>query len=292
MQYGVIGLRQVRFLGIRNDAIKYRIARGRLHRLYRGVYSPSPLAPQPRGRWLGAVLSSGDESALSHRDAGAHWNMPSGYGGVVHVTTPRSRHSQPGIHVHRVRSLHPDDVTEHEGIPVTTVARTLLDIAETETYHRFERCFEQAERLNLLDFAQLDATVRRNPGRRGLRPLLSLIAQYRGAPDSRTTLERSLIDFCRAHDIPEPQMNTVVCGYEVDALWPGAKLIAELDSWSFHRGRRAFEEDRERDIVLQLGDYRPIRITDRRMRHDGPRLARELLGLLAAVSPGPAVAGP
>lgn len=282
LQYGVVARSQLIMLGISARQIDRRLTSGRLHCLYRGVYSPSPLAPPLRGRWLGAVLACGDGAVLSHRDAGAHWDLPSGYGRVVNITASRKRHSQRGIKVHGVRSLHPSDVTEHEGIAVTTIARTLLDIAETEPFQGFERCFEQAERLNRLDFGELDATLRRSHGRRGQRPLLSLIAQYRGAPESRTELERNFVDFCRKHHIPEPQMNVVVCGYEVDAVWHEQKLIAELDSWSFHRGRRAFEDDRERDIVLQLARYRPIRVTDRRIRTAASALAREIVGLLAA----------
>jgi hypothetical protein len=276
----VVARWQLLLLGVTAREIELRVEIGRLHRLYRGVYSLSPAAPQLRARWMAAVLSYGEGSVLSHRDAGALLDLCTAGTGVIHVTTARSRHDQAGIRVHRVRKLHPDEVTDHEGIPVTTVARTLLDIAETEPYHRFERCFEQAERLNLLDLNQIEATAKRDRGRRGLRPLLSLTAQFRGAPDSRSTLERNFIDFCRAHDIPEPQMNVIVCGFEVDAVWHDEKLIAELDSWSFHRGRRAFENDRERDIKLALDGYVPIRITARRIHNDARKLADEILRLL------------
>jgi hypothetical protein len=202
--------------------------------------------------------------------------------GRIHVTTSRGRRGQKGIQLHRVRLLHHDDVTEIDGIPVTTIARTLFDIAETRSLYRLELALERAERLNRLDLTAIHATCERNPGRRGLKPLLSLIAEYRGAPDARSKLERRFVDFCREHGIPDPPLNTIVEGFEVDAVWHEQKLVAELDSWSFHRGRTAFERDRERDIALQLVRYRPIRITDRRMRTAPAALAREILGLLAS----------
>jgi hypothetical protein len=173
------------------------------------------------------------------------------YASRIDVTASgRSRHGQQGIAFHRVRALHPADRTIKDGIPVTTVARTLLDLAEVVPYRRLERAFEAAERLELLDLSVLHAVFQRNVGRRGLKPLKALLAEHQGpAPVTRSELERRFIDLCRESDLPVPALNRIVSGLEVDAIWPEQKLVVELDGYAFHNTRRAFERDRARDLA-------------------------------------------
>jgi hypothetical protein len=161
-----------------------------------------------------------------------------------------------------VRRLHPDDVTERERIPVTSVARTLLDLAEVLPLRQVIRAIEQAVRIELFDLGAIEALLGRSSGRHGVKPLNTALAEATGDPPFvNSDWERDLLDFCEDHDIPKPELNVLVEGFLVDALWRDLMLIVELDSWSHHRSHRAFEEDRRRDAVLQLAGYRVLRIT-------------------------------
>ena len=215
---------------------------------------------------MAAVLACGSEALLSHRSAAALWAFRPAAGPLVDVTTTRSRHGERGIRVHRVRALDPEDRTRRDGIPVTTVARTLLDLAETVSPTQLQRAFEEADRLGLLDVRALECLGDRCPGRRGLKPLAALLAMHRDpAPMTRSELERRFLDLCRNAGLPPPVVNATVAGMEVDMLWPREKLVVELDGHAYHRTRAAFERDRVRDAVLQQAGHRVLRVTRRRL---------------------------
>jgi hypothetical protein len=196
------------------------------------------------------------------------------------VMAPRGRHGGPGIRLHRTRFLHPEDTAVRDGIPVTSVARTLLDLAEVLTPRQLERAFEQAERLRLLDVRAVERLCARSPGRRGRKPLASLLESQQALPaDTRSELERRFLDLCRDAGLPLPALNVSLAGFEVDAYWPQARLVAELDSYSFHRSRRSFESDRARDAALQVAGCRVIRITHRRLDGEAAKVIQELRSL-------------
>jgi very-short-patch-repair endonuclease len=163
---------------------------------------------------------------------------------------------------------------------VTTVARTLFDMAEFVSLKRLESAWEEADRLNLLQLRAVEGVCERGYGRRALKPIGRLLSEAQAAMITRSPLEDDFAAFCREHRLPMPSFNTIVLGYEVDALWPAQRLAAELDSWEFHSHRAAFERDRIRDTALQVAGYRTIRITDRRMNNEAPTLASELRALL------------
>ena len=237
---------------------------------------------------MAAVLAAGPYAALSHLDAAAHWALRSVRSGAIQVTvSARGPEHRAGIRVHQVRRVHADDTAIKDGIPVTSVARTLFDSAEMLQMRQLERLFEQAERLRLFDLRALDAVCERNPGRRALRPVKTLLATFREPPATRTELERLLVDLCREYDIPEPAFNVTVAGYEVDAWWPGTNRIAELDSYAYHSSRTAFENDRERDLELTLAGFEVIRITHRMLKGRPAQLAQRIRTFLAAAAPNP-----
>jgi hypothetical protein len=181
------------------------------------------------------------------------------------------------VKVHRVRSLHPEDVAEIDGIPVTGLARTLLDNAELLAIRQTVRMIEEAERRLVFDLGALERLLARSHGRHGVKPLRAALAQLNGEPARvNSDWERDLIDFCDDHDIPRPELNVIVKGYEVDALWRRAKLIVELDSWSHHRGRTAFENDRAKLATLQLAGYVVLPITWRRLEREPEEVARQI----------------
>ena len=232
---------------------------------------------------MAAVLACGPEALLSHRSAAALWELLPSSSPRAHVTVAaRGRARRPGIVLHQVRHLHPDDRAIVDDIPVTSVPRTLLDVAGVETPRRLERAYEEADRRRLLDTRAVAALCERSAGRRGLKSLRALLAERRDPPpDTRSLLERRFLEFCRDHDLPEPAFNVAVAGYEVDAAWPPTPLVVELDSYRFHRGRTVFEEDRARDAALQLADYRVLRVTDRRLKEEPGALAATIRRLLA-----------
>ena len=224
---------------------------------------------QLRGRWMAAVLACGPDAVLSHRDAAHLWDLRRSASARIDVTAPRTRGGLDGIVLHRVRRLDPRDRTAHEGIPVTTVARALLDNAEVLRIRQLERMIEEAERVGLFDLRAIEELCERSHGRRGLRPLVACLgATLEEPPHTKSDLERMFLDLCREADLPTPIMNGYVEGYEVDAHWPGTNLIVELDSWTFHRTRGAFERDHARDLALKLAEYIVLRLTWRQLRND------------------------
>jgi very-short-patch-repair endonuclease len=228
---------------------------------------------------MAAVLSCGQAAVLSHRHAAALWGLTKTSRKVIDVTTTRGHGERHGIDVHRVRRLDPPDRSVRRGIPVTTVARTLLDLAEVVPRRQLERAVDEAERLRLFELKEIEAVVARNPGRRGLKPLRAVIANASEPPATKTELEHLFADFCRDAGLPRPAFNVTVAGYEVDAAWLDAKVVVELDSWAFHGGREAFEADRQRDTALQLARYRVVRVTWRRLTRERATLANELRAL-------------
>jgi hypothetical protein len=169
----------------------------------------------------------------------------------------------------------------HEGIPATTVARTLFDFAEVAPYEDLRKAAEAADRRNLLRLRELESVCERGRGRRALRPVRRLLIELGAPAEGRSPLEIRFAEFLRAHSIPAPAQNVLVFGHEVDALWPAAKLVVELDSWEHHGHRAAFERDRARDPKLLLAGYRTIRVTHRRLDEEPEQLAAEIRALLA-----------
>ena len=211
------------------------------------------------------------------------WGIATSEGARVDVTVDRRNgHGPRGIVLHRVRSLHPDDRAVRDGIPVTSVARTLLDFAGSAREDQARRAFEEAERQRLLDLRAVEELLQRSSGRRGQRLLRAVIAESVPTGFTRSDLERALLDLCEQAGLPRPATNIWLAGFEVDALWENQKLVVEVDSYEFHRTRAAFERDRERDAALQLAGYRVVRVTDRRLVRE-PAAVADLLRLQLAV---------
>jgi len=173
------------------------------------------------------------------------------------------------------------DATLRDGIPVTTVERTILDLAELVDTRTLHRVFEEAERLRLVDMQAIGRVYERNRGRHGLRPLRHLITSSRlPEPAARSELERRFLDLCDEAGLPRPAVNVLVAGFEVDALWPAERLVVELDGHEFHRTRAAFERDRARDAALAVAGYTVVRVTYRRLLAEPAQIAGELRTLL------------
>ena len=267
--------------GIGHGAIEHRVRRGRLHRRHRGVYAVGTPHLTPRGHLWGAVLACGGpgSAVLSHKSAAAVWDLlPSP--ARFDVTTLGNSRSTKAIRVHRSTTLIPDDITHHDGLPVTTVARTLIDLATTLTPHRLERVVHRAEHLRLLDTYSLNAQFARATGRRTkpLRQALQTLEAH--DPDvTRSTLEERLLALIAEAGLPRPQTNVMVGGHEVDFFWPEHRLIVETDGAATHATPTAFEDDRKRDAELTILGYRVVRFT-RRQVAEHPRATLATLVLL------------
>jgi very-short-patch-repair endonuclease len=221
---------------------------------------------------MAAVLACGPEAVLSHTDAAAHWNIRQSASALVHVTVASrsGRVKRKGIRTHRSGRLGAGEVTVHEGIPVTTVARTLLDLADDMSPQDLRRAIHEADYLRLFDLTALIAVVDENPGRRGAK----LLRAAETTPDmTRSELERRFLSIVDRHALPKPRVNSHIEGYEVDFAWPDAKLIVEADGFAAHGTRKAFENDRLRDRRLGRCGFRTIRLTPRSLAYEAEIVA-------------------
>jgi len=196
-----------------------------------------------------------------------------------HVTSDaRTLHGRPGIVLHRVRSLAPELRAEVDDLPVTTVERTLLDLADAKDLTPLRRAWEGAQRERLLDVGKVIELVENSPGRR-VKPLKALIAEALDAPDSRSEFEDLFTGFLLARpDLPTPHRNVLIHGYTVDAYFPGTGLIVELDGERYHWNRR--EQDSERDADLHLAGYVVYRVTWSALTRRPEQVATKIRGFL------------
>lgn len=281
-QHGVVGRSQLVALGVAVRTIEEWLDGGRLHQVHREVFAVGYPRISEAGRRWAAVLAYGEGALLSHRSAATLWGLARRRSPLIDITATTGRQGvqrREGIFIHRGR-LHVEDRAVRGGLPITTVARTLFDLAELVNIKRLESAWEEADRLGLLELRAVEQVCERGYGRRALRPIRRLLAEARAATITRSPLEDEFAAFCRDHNLPTPSFNTTVLGFEVDALWPRQRLAAELDSWEFHRHRAAFERDRARDSALQVAGYRIIRITHRRVHGEADKLAAEIRALL------------
>jgi very-short-patch-repair endonuclease len=279
-QHGVVSRAQLVALGFSKAAIDARVKAGRLYPLYRGVYLVGhPLVP-PFAREMGAVLACGDGAVVSHLSAAHLWALlpyPARHR-RIDVTVPgRDSRGGEGIRAHRVKRLHPRDTRTCRRIPVTTPARTILDLAGSELPRVFEQALAEAERRKLVTRRHLEAVLERN-GRRAGAPLLrAALASDAAPPWTRSEAEERFLALVRSAGLPPPEVNVRLGPYEVDFLWRAERLIVEVDSFGFHSSRAAFESDRLRDAELQANGLRVVRVTWRQLAGE----PEEMLGRLA-----------
>jgi very-short-patch-repair endonuclease len=278
--------RQLLAVGLRAGAIKRRVAAGRLVRRYRGVYAVGHVPDTPEARWIAAVMAGGRGAVLSHLDAAVLWKIYETNGRIIHLTsTTRSPRTLPGIKVHRARQLAPADVTTKDAIPVTTVARTLVDLTDLLPSDRILRAMREAEYLRLLDPDTLIAAVQRANGRKRLTELKKALERHRPGQTVRGELEHRFLELVHEAGLPGPETNVKVetrrRPYEVDCLWRVEGVAVELDGRAAHERAEAFEEDRARDAALTATGLRPLRFTWHRVKDEPEHLLAELKATLS-----------
>jgi very-short-patch-repair endonuclease len=241
---------------------------------------------------MAAVLAGGANAVLSHCSAAALWGLRSSSGGRIEVTRPGKFRGRPGIAMHG-SPLPPDEITEADGIPVTTVPRTILDLAAVASRREVERAFNEVEVRQLTDPLSIPDLLARYPGRRGTGVLRAILEDGRRASGvTRNDFEERFARFVETHDLPRPRFNAdvAVAGrfFNVDCAWGEAKLIVELDGRAVHGTRKAFESDRERDRLLLAQGWRVVRVTWHQLRDEEMAIASDLRALLRPVRQAPA----
>ena len=285
-QHGMLTREQLARAGLNREAIKYRLAIGRLHLVHRCVYAVGHVPPSPNARAMAAVLACGADAVLSHRSAGALWRITPAWRGPVEVSG-RRRSRQPGIGFHWSGTLAAPDVSRHWGIPITAPARTILDLADVLAPAALVRAVNEAQVLHLVGAEDLDELIARSLGRHGLTPLRAILERT-GAP-TESAFEDAFLAFVERYDLPVPEVQCRVAGYRVDMLWRAQHLIVELDGRDYHDTAPAFESDREKDANLSAEGFVVVRITWKRLKHSAAREAWRLRALLAARGPAHAL---
>ena len=294
-QDGVVARREILAAGIGQAVIKRQLAAGRLRCIYRGVYSIGHTELSDLGRWRAALLLGGAGARLSHTSAAQiHRLIDDGRfadQGMIHVTKssggrhgvrPACARRQPAAHFHRARSLRRQDVVRRRGLTVTSVDRTLIDLAGMLSRRRLESAVLQAQRLSLLDTERLAARLRDPmPGREGIAALRDLI--HDATPLKARTLsdpEAWMLDLLDRCGLPEPEVNEWVEGIMVDFYWREAQLIVEFDGHAFHSTREALRRDKRRDRHFQLAGFMVLRYTYEDLTDEPDRVAAEITDAL------------
>jgi hypothetical protein len=263
-------------LGFAKRSIQHRIANGRLHPVWRGVYSVGwPRLTRER-RWMAAVLACEPEAALSHRSAAALWGFGSERAREIDVSVRRrSEHRLRGIRARCRPSLPAADVVIRGGIPVTTPARTIVDIATELTPKALERAVNEADKLDLIDAEEFGLSLDRLAGEPGVRALRTLLDPFTFRL-SDSDLEILFRPIAAAAGLPPPLSKEPVSGFEVDFFWPDLGLVVETDGLRYHRTPSAQARDRLRDQTHTAAGRTTLRFTHYQVRYE-PRYVRQVL---------------
>jgi very-short-patch-repair endonuclease len=274
-QHGVVTLRQLEAAGVSKRAATGRVRSGRLYRLHRGVYAVGHRAPSWHGRWMAAVLACGEGAVLSHHSAAALWELLKPIDGSIHVSAPtlNGRKPQRGIHFHRCPSLstlqEPSPspsylpaggrgrrlITHRHRIPVTTIQRTIDDLDGTVAPYLLRRAKRQAEHKGIH---------------------LEGIEHSR----ARSDLEEDFFALVRLHRLPHPETNVKLGRWEVDFLWREQRLVVEIDSFLYHRGSIAFQDDHARDLDLRQLGFIVLRYSELQLEEEPDRIVADVVAAL------------
>lgn len=291
-QHGVVSVGQLHALGYSKSSIEKAVAGGRLHRLDRSVYAAGHTHLDLHGKCFAAIFACGAGAVLSHYSAAwlhelARWSPD-----PFHVTGPVARRPRLPVRIHRARRLTDPDWGMVEGIPVTSVPRTLLDLAATARFEWLEKMIERSEDLGLFDLRAVEDLLARTVGHHGHGRLRRAIALYKPTSFTRSSLERRFLELCLEAGLPQPRTNFVEQGFELDCYWPEFRFAVELDLFETHGTRAAFERDRKRQEDLLLAGIGMTRVTGPRLEREPDEVIKRVRRLLSARAPYPAASTP
>lgn len=265
-QNGVVSHEQLVWAGINADMITRLIRRGFLHRLHRGVYAVGHVALPQFGREQAALLACGEDSVLSGRSALYLWGIRDAGPPDVEVTVAgRHCRKRRGIRLHLVHALDPREVRRRHGLQVTSPAWALIELAAVADLDELGDAVAQARVKRLLRAGELEAAASRGGRRAGAAAMRAFLRAETEPAITRSRVERDFRRLFRAARLPQPKVNARVAGYEVDFLWPEQRVVLEVDSYTFHGHRRAFERDRGKTMALEDAGYHVIRVTPRQL---------------------------
>jgi hypothetical protein len=277
-QHGVVTLSQLLAAGLSRDAVKRRVRKGMLHREHRGVYRVGHRAPGTEARYLAAVLACGEEAVLSGRAAAFVFGLITGAAPAPEVSTTADRNVR-GVITRRVRRLARGDVTVYRAIPITTVPRTVMDLAATLSLDALARACHEAEVRHRTTGAMVSAAMARRPNAPGTGKLHQIF--HGQARITLSKLERDFIALLRSAGLPLPQTNRLVDGHYVDCRWPEWSVTVELDGFRYHHTRHAWEQDRRREREARARGDEFRRYSYRDVTEDQALVLAELRDLLA-----------
>jgi very-short-patch-repair endonuclease len=265
-RHGVVDREALSGLGLTRSDIAYRVRIGRLHRRHSGVFAVGRPDLRIEGEFLAAVLACGPNAVLSHRSAARLWGLRGGGTHRIDVTAPRTVRPKPGLRIHRpLLPLDVIDKTEHEDVPVTSVARTLLDCADPRARVDVGRLLHEASVQEVLDMREVWNVLARCPNARGARAL-ERASREELPPFTRSGLERAVVRLVRDAALPKPRVNAHVWVLdellEVDFLWPDVGVIVEADGSRYHSTRWRRRKDAEKTARLRAAGYTVVRVTD------------------------------
>ena len=282
-QLGLITVEQLNVAGIGRGVIARRVAAGFLHRMFRGVYLVGNPIPLPGARELGAILACGRRTFISHGSAAGLWRVTAPQIVDVEVTAVgRNLRTRDNLRVHIVDELDPLDRRVVNGIPVTSAARTLIDLAAVAGIGELERAVNEARVQRLITDRDLRTALERAGRRSGTATLRRLLDHEAEPGFSRKEAERLVRRLIHDAGLPEPRCNARLEGREVDFLWPEQRLVVEVDGYRFHGHRSAFERDRKKDQLLTAAGYVVIRVTWLQLVHEPLRVAATIAAALTA----------
>ena len=279
-QHGVVSHAQLIDLGFHPQAIKHRIANGRLHPLRRGVYAVGRPRVTQHGRWIAAVLSCGPDAVLSHGTAAALWEIGDQKRGSIEVSvSTRGGRRRADLVIHRRAALLADDVTRQNGIPVTAPVRTMVDIACRLSRRQLEKAIKEADVRGLVDPETLRYALGGMRGQRGVSVLREILDRHRFVLTD-TELERRFVPIARRAGLPVPQTQAVVNGFRVDFYWPDLRLVVETDGLRYHRTPVQQATDRVRDQAHTAAGLTPLRFTHAQVAYEPRHVERTLRAIL------------
>ncbi len=272
-------VRQLMEFGIGRGAIEYALARGRLLLVHRGVHAVGHAALAPLAAECAAVLACGAQTYLSHRSAAWVWGVRPRPEGAVDVTVAErdAGRRRAGIRVHRVSGIDPRDSREYQGIPITSPARTLLDIACEVSQRELELAVDEAIARRLATRHAIRLVISRYPQRRGCAPLAALTDEGRSSTISRSDAEERMLALVRAGGLPQPELNARIGRWTVDFLWRREQVVVEIDGYRYHSSRAKLERDHDKDLALRDAGLDVLRFT-------GNKLADDALSVLVTVA--------
>lgn len=287
-QHGVVTRWQLAQAGVASDVVDRRLKAKRLRAVHRGVYLFGPVLA-PHAHEMAAVLACGGAGILSHWSAAMLWQLHPRRDGAapVEVIAPEGAHPRlQGVRVHRVRTVRPDEVTTLDNIPITTVPRTLHDLAGIAEQRELERALAQALSLGLTNHNELHSLLERASSRPGMSRLRALLEREASPALTRSKAEDRFLALIRRAQLPEPVVNASLCGYKVDFLWPAEQFVVEIDGFAFHSQVPKFESDRRRDAELAAAGVRVVRVTWRQLVSEPEAVLVRLALALARASLG------